>query len=242
MRIRDHGGGCCGILHLSDFSGLTEEKLMGQIAIKISTVEATQKGRVIEAVVADFQLRAAPHILRALASFGFAFVSSFRNSNSGSICYVFHKHPNLTLGAPRKWTGLVGKPLPIVPAPIVQTPVIKGACVNPSEPMELTDGTPVTFSSVATGGQRIYVMYGERNDCDSGAIIWHDSKDGTFGGDETRPKLRNVNRVIKSLYTVDGSNRIFNSIDELRQAFPDGVILCRTDVLRDGSVTTDIMP
>lgn len=105
LRISSHGGYCCGIRHVSNFSPLpgrvTKEDLERVVA---QTQQYAKKGMLVEAVLTNGQLNANPELGKILDETGFKLVSRFQNPNSNNICNVFHynKAPrSLTARLPR---------------------------------------------------------------------------------------------------------------------------------------------
>lgn len=96
MAVSPHGGGCCGMRHSVGYSftaGRPAEDIYRKIrADKESRGNAdyNRTGRLIEVVVTDAQLRANRSLGPILIKEGFKLVNSFRNSNSGNVCRVFH--------------------------------------------------------------------------------------------------------------------------------------------------------
>jgi hypothetical protein len=85
-----HGGDCCGINHVCRFyfsypgrSGTTLTELRQKIR------ETT--GSLVEVVLTKYQLEGNNYELEKLMKKAkFRLVSTFRNTNTGSQCYVFH--------------------------------------------------------------------------------------------------------------------------------------------------------
>lgn len=137
-----HGGGCCGIVHISDFSSPQNRQKMSVGWLQSEVQEALDflnddennpdnEDRVVEAVLIDEQLDDdgwAP----ILKEVGFQPVSRFYNSNSGNYCNVFHYHRS----------GLM--PLSHVPGfgteePVQEAkPVLGGVDVIADEPVPVT--------------------------------------------------------------------------------------------------------
>ncbi len=95
MAVSPHGGGCCGMRHSVgySFAGRPAEDIYRKIrADKESRgiADLTRTGRLIEVVVTDGQLHANRSLGPILIKEGFKLVNSFRNSNSGNVCRVFH--------------------------------------------------------------------------------------------------------------------------------------------------------
>lgn len=92
MRLRksSHGGQCCGIRHLSNFTHgtvsldeLTPEKILEYFGFD------TRWG-LCEVVLTNRQLSGWPGLGEAIQKAGFQYVHKFNNPNSGNICNVFH--------------------------------------------------------------------------------------------------------------------------------------------------------
>jgi len=106
MLYRSHGGGCCGISHVSSigvspiaanrygiFSGSSRQCLE-----RIITTHGTTTPRTLEVVTAEGDGRNQTSAWEdTLVSLGFQKVTSFINSNSNNVCTVWHRHPELTL-------------------------------------------------------------------------------------------------------------------------------------------------
>tara|TARA_B100001179_G_C18486614_1_gene358002 strand:+ start:341 stop:772 length:432 start_codon:yes stop_codon:yes gene_type:complete len=120
MQVSPHGGGCCGVSHIhsipiyseqSDFDllygGLNkfEDELKGGLTYASSFNQYSEprdednnegnfkrKSRLYEIILNANQIREADNvgILQLLKDYGFVPVSKFVNSNSGSVCVVFH--------------------------------------------------------------------------------------------------------------------------------------------------------
>lgn len=92
MYVSNHGGGCCGIRHISGFHiGPIESHRYLQRVLDNSESNAP-RGRLIEIVLTDAQARNYGPIL---GKHKFVLASRFRNANSGNICNVFHRHEDL---------------------------------------------------------------------------------------------------------------------------------------------------
>ncbi len=140
MEYTDHGGGCCGIAHL----WLFDEEGIETLDARIRQHDAIAGGnRLLEVVLSERQVAPQPprergglgHLVlqevrdaggwpTILRERGFRLVSRFRNSNSGQLCYVFHRVP--------EWQSLRNEDLPfdwpeagndiVEPAPVVRPP------------------------------------------------------------------------------------------------------------------------
>jgi hypothetical protein len=104
MTFEDHGGGCCGIRHISEFpddEDLRDEFNVSRVKLehKLKLIDCHvqrcikdqgDKGVAVEAVLAKYQFR---FWERALQRYGFRKVFEFLNSNSGNICRVYYYCP-----------------------------------------------------------------------------------------------------------------------------------------------------
>ena len=90
MIVRNHGGGCCGIRHLSEFlvpyGGVISDAQIEQLHLDI---QKAPSGRAVEVVLTDSRSRVWAPILTAL---GFTPVYRFRNSNTGNLLTVYYYH------------------------------------------------------------------------------------------------------------------------------------------------------
>jgi hypothetical protein len=96
--VRSHGGGCCGVFHISSFSQdfggkRTDAMCQKEIQAALDRYLVTgNNNRLCEAVLTDNQCnRNGGQWPRVLRRMGFKLVARFRNSNSGNVCNVFHK-------------------------------------------------------------------------------------------------------------------------------------------------------
>lgn len=100
MIYGDHGGDCCGMVHLYNFSSyrgidsdanrtlyLQQETMLA--LDYLSDGEDDNRGRVVEVVLTDDQLQ---QWANAVKEVGYVPVSRFLNSNTGNVCTVFHYH------------------------------------------------------------------------------------------------------------------------------------------------------
>lgn len=88
--IHRHGGYCCGVRHLSGFTGLETTSRIKQ-HIKEETRQGRVRGQLVEAILTDSQCRRNEGRLpKALQEVGFRLVARFTNINSGNNCNVFH--------------------------------------------------------------------------------------------------------------------------------------------------------
>jgi hypothetical protein len=109
-----HGGGCCGINHIRNFSpapwnrgGIpTREELR---AMMRQGNTAANRGMLLEVVLTNKQCRQHPNLPVMLQEEGFKLVNRFLNPNSGNICNVFHYNKS-----PRSLTSRL--PFPLVEA------------------------------------------------------------------------------------------------------------------------------
>lgn len=92
LSLRAHGGGCCGMRHISGFYGPVAaikeqlERLMAQVP------QGRTRCRVIECVLTQAQRKTHG---KTLEDAGFKIVTRFNNANSSSTLNVYHyvKHP-----------------------------------------------------------------------------------------------------------------------------------------------------
>lgn len=82
-----HGGGCCGVRHIYNFTGTRTEAIEEEIKTAVSRVGSAG---LYEIVLTGAQLRRRPAIAKIIQELGFRFVTRFKNPNSRNICYVFH--------------------------------------------------------------------------------------------------------------------------------------------------------
>lgn len=135
MRWTNHGGGCCGIMHVSDMNygpadsnddhtgrnGRSRECLT-RILTHVLPRENNQ--RVVE-VTTSSENDQTENWTEELLAHGFRRVCSFYNSNSGNTVTVWHKHPNLVLYG--------DAPQPFMPPPPIRPevrPVLVEYCPN----------------------------------------------------------------------------------------------------------------
>lgn len=121
--MRAHGGGCCGMRHISGMSlneTYTERHIENDIAYHIRSEEG---GRLFEVVLNERQT-GDNRVLNLLRKYGFTLVSSF-NNRTGSRCAIFHRADNrVPLSYWRtRWNGMVITPemqglLPRIPGTI----------------------------------------------------------------------------------------------------------------------------
>lgn len=93
-----HGGGCCGIQHVSGFEDLNEAENKADRKAMIAALDyAVDKAfdenhgsaGLVEIVLTDSQLQQG--WLRVIQKRGFKRVSRFRNPNTDNICNVYHQ-------------------------------------------------------------------------------------------------------------------------------------------------------
>jgi hypothetical protein len=90
LEHREHGGGCCGISHISEFAYEEEDEVPDYKGEEEDIARMLADGprtHLFEIVLAGTQIKNRRAMLKRL---GFREVTRFRNSNSGNICYVFH--------------------------------------------------------------------------------------------------------------------------------------------------------
>lgn len=96
LDVIEHGGGCCGMTHISDFPSIVDAENKKDRAAMIDAFDealndvGTNLSHCIEVVLIDDQLREG--WLRIIQKRGFKRVSRFRNSNSNNVCNVFHRY------------------------------------------------------------------------------------------------------------------------------------------------------
>ena len=89
MDIDSHGGGCCGIFHLSEFDEDHDADEM-TFKDKVEAIQYSLRGierRLVEAVLADYQFK---NWERALQKVGFRLKTRFRNGNTNRNIRVYH--------------------------------------------------------------------------------------------------------------------------------------------------------
>ena len=104
LKSNRHGGGCCGIKHLSSFENYDNtydfEKIINR-AINQGIEDNDERyidhssdplgsSLLFEVVLNQDQLEDLPNLTIALSKMGFKEVNSFNNLNSGNECYIFH--------------------------------------------------------------------------------------------------------------------------------------------------------
>lgn len=109
LDVTDHGGECCGIFHISDFS--TSERVLVEDVVKLLTEFRVdqevlneeynvKEGKLLEVVLTDSQIKDMPLVVKELKRYGFKCVSRFKN-NTGTFCNVLHYVPeDLLEGSP----------------------------------------------------------------------------------------------------------------------------------------------
>ena len=108
FELEDHGGECCGIMHLYGFDDelLLDDHPTGKVTIanRVATIQAGvqrclrsrasydhDKQMLVEVVLSEYQWRDWD---TAVKRAGFKKVTEFRNSNSGRVCRVYHHKTN----------------------------------------------------------------------------------------------------------------------------------------------------
>jgi len=121
MFYTGHGGACCGISHVSDIGSSpttanTYKRFSGPSRAcleRVITSHGRNASRVLEVVTAQdvdgdgTGTNQTENWEETLVELGFQKVSSFVNSNSGNVCTVWHKHPELTLHGEERQPGRV---------------------------------------------------------------------------------------------------------------------------------------
>lgn len=100
MRVQTHGGGCCGVRHISGFGGpgmwppnqqpITQADLDLQLEHYELRQGPKQRGKLIEAVITDNQFKHQPNLAQLMKDNGFELVNRFHN-NTGGMCNVLHR-------------------------------------------------------------------------------------------------------------------------------------------------------
>lgn len=101
VRLSRHGGNCCGVRHFHDLSDtfmnpITEATLTAALRQEQAVPRdlnhngGRTKGKVVEAVVTDTQLRYNPELAGMLRRLGFKLVTRFHN-NTGGMCNILHR-------------------------------------------------------------------------------------------------------------------------------------------------------
>lgn len=83
VRIRNHGGMCCGARHIYDFVDDVPEEMRRTKNL----IQRSGKGRLYEVILNYNQVRFG--YLDPLLEMGFRLVTKFKNSTGGT-CYVLH--------------------------------------------------------------------------------------------------------------------------------------------------------
>jgi len=121
MFYTGHGGSCCGISHVADINGSptssnvfnTYNGTSRACLERAITAHGRNASRVLEVVTAQdvdgdgTGTNQTENWEATLVELGFQKVSSFVNSNSGNVCTVWHKHPELTLYGEDRQPGRV---------------------------------------------------------------------------------------------------------------------------------------
>lgn len=107
MQFTNHGGGCCGIMHIQGMEEDPDEPNSNRLGETVTGSEALldfltyllpeyNRQRVVE-VTTSSENNQTENWASELLRQGFRRVCSFYNSNSGNTVTVWHHHPNLTL-------------------------------------------------------------------------------------------------------------------------------------------------
>lgn len=111
----DHGGGCCGISHVSGFRSTFSTTKEGQhlleedVDLLLKCLEDSElfdklfdsaHYHLIEIVLTDEQIEDRKELVKKLKKAGFKLVSRFLNGNSGNFCNVLHWRQNRLEGSP----------------------------------------------------------------------------------------------------------------------------------------------
>lgn len=87
LTLRGHGGGCCGMRHISGFYG-TVDAIKADLIGKMAQVpQGKVRCRLIEIVLTQAQRKKYGEMVEEL---GFKIVSRFNNANSSSTLNVYH--------------------------------------------------------------------------------------------------------------------------------------------------------
>ena len=105
LRINRHGGQCCGIANVYNFTTGSEEADIIYLSDILRFRNQHNKGLLTEVVLTNTQLKAMPRLVAFLKETGFALGPRFLNENSGNICNVFHftNAGRPLTGTPFKW-------------------------------------------------------------------------------------------------------------------------------------------
>lgn len=87
VRLTYHGGGCCGVRHLSNMYAGNSADIRQRVAEVQSCIRTVGKGRLYEIILNHTQAKSG--MLKALLDIDFRLVTKFKNS-TGSTCYVLH--------------------------------------------------------------------------------------------------------------------------------------------------------
>lgn len=165
MQINAHGGGCCGVRHISGMDHGTEQELDELLA---QVCPNDNPNRLTEIILSSRQIATLPDRRNPergwpaiLNERGFRLVSRFTNSNSDNECFIFHHVPEFLSLDPadmprrmREWTHGVDYTPPVVEQrtqPRVEMPVRN----NITNPTEYTVGRRVRRISRDGGGNSL---------------------------------------------------------------------------------------
>ena len=108
--MRPHGGGCCGMRHISGFT-TTEDNNPDLIDAVVATVPP---GRTAEVILNQSQVRNLPNVMARLAQLGFVLIENYVNDNTNYENYVFHRTENrralLSGHIAGRWNGMISTP------------------------------------------------------------------------------------------------------------------------------------
>lgn len=90
LRINPHGGQCCGIANVFDFTEGDEEADITSLSGILLRRNQHNNGLLTEVVLTNTQLKMMPRLVAFLKETGFVLGPRFLNENSGNICNVFH--------------------------------------------------------------------------------------------------------------------------------------------------------
>lgn len=95
--VNEHGGNCCGILHLYDFEDCSDTKALEELREGEGYEALFDHPRLlIEVVLTDQQIKHMPKTVRELKKRGFVLVSRIKNPNSGNFINVLHRRGKYT--------------------------------------------------------------------------------------------------------------------------------------------------
>lgn len=90
LRINPHGGQCCGIANVFNFTEGDEEADIIALSEILLRRNQHNTGLLTEVVLTNTQLRTRPRLVAFLKETGFVLGPRFLNENSGNICNVFY--------------------------------------------------------------------------------------------------------------------------------------------------------